>query len=226
MYKMGSTQVNDDITAYQANYRCFTPGLSKTQVITNYTDWAQTYNKTLCSGRYNGPEIAAAEVAARIPEERRQHVRIIDIAAGTGKVGVELSKKGFTIIDALEPSEGMLDVLRETGVYSTKYQEFLGIGQNSVPDDTYDVLTIVGGMGEGHVPVQGVDDMIRITKPGGLVIIVMREEYLYEVNEYKDRLVPHMDFLQQKGYWTKVEMKTISNYAFGKDGIVFTYRVL
>lgn len=37
--------------------------------------------------------------------------------------------------------------------------------------DTYDVVVIVGGMGEGHVPMRGVDDMIRITKPGGITDI-------------------------------------------------------
>ncbi|XP_071545009.1 methyltransferase-like protein 27 [Panulirus ornatus] len=213
-------------TVYKENAKCFTPGLEPSQVIGNYSNWSRNYDKMMCLGTYNGPLMGAEEVARLVPEERRQKVRVLDIAAGTGKVGLELHKRGFVNIDALEPSEGMMNILRDTGVYSVKYQEFLGIGQNTVPPDTYDVVVIVGGMGEGHVPIQGVDDMIRITKPGGFVVIVMRLEYLEVVKEYKNRLEPHMDLLQQQGWWRKETKKVVRNYAFGKDGVIFICRVL
>ena len=32
--------------------------------------------------------------------------------------------------------------------------------------DTYDGLVISGGMGEGHIPTEGLKELIRITKPG------------------------------------------------------------
>lgn len=35
-------------------------------------------------------------------------------------------------------------------------------------------------------------------------MIVMRLEYLDCVEEYKNRLEPHMDLLQQQGWWRKV----------------------
>ncbi|XP_063595604.1 uncharacterized protein LOC134772498 isoform X2 [Penaeus indicus] len=216
----------EDVDAYKANYQCFTPGLQTTDIMDAYTAWAQTYDTTLCSGRYNGPEMAAEEIAARVDEDHRHSIRVLDVAAGTGKVGKELAKRGFTMIDALEPSEGMMHILEDTGVYSYKYMEFLGLGENSVPDDTYDVVVIVGGMGEGHIPVNGVDDLIRITKPGGLVINVMRLEYLDYVEAYKDKLEPYMDLLHQKGWWQKVDRKVVPNYAFDKEGIIFVHRVL
>lgn len=37
--------------------------------------------------------------------------------------------------------------------------------------DTYDALVIAGGMGEGHIPVAAVDEMIRVVKPGKLLNI-------------------------------------------------------
>ncbi|XP_069186306.1 methyltransferase-like protein 27 isoform X2 [Procambarus clarkii] len=69
-----------------------------------------------------------------VPEDRRQHVRVMDIAAGTGAVGLELHKKEFTNIDALDPSEGMLNILKETGVYSLIYQEFISQDPTTIPE--------------------------------------------------------------------------------------------
>ncbi|XP_069193990.1 methyltransferase-like protein 27 isoform X3 [Procambarus clarkii] len=58
----------------------------------------------------------------------------MDIAAGTGAIGLELHKKGFTNIDALDPSEGMLKVLKETGVYNLIYQEFISQDPTTIPE--------------------------------------------------------------------------------------------
>ncbi|KAK7072556.1 ubiE/COQ5 methyltransferase, partial [Halocaridina rubra] len=52
------------------------------------------------------------------------------------------------------------------------------------------------------------------------------KEYLKEVPEYKDRLVPYMDLLEDDGKWKKVEVKTIPNYFVNKDGIMFIYKIL
>lgn len=32
--------------------------------------------------------------------------------------------------------------------------------------DIYDCLVVAGGMGEGHIPVVALDEMIRVVKPG------------------------------------------------------------
>ena len=60
-------------------------------------------------------------------------------------------------------------------------------------------------MGEGHIPVRAIQEMIRIVKKGGSIFIVMREEYLSYVEEYVGKLEPYMDSLEEKGYWKKVE---------------------
>lgn len=201
------------------------PGVTPVEVATNYSEWSKTYD-TDVSQVYRGAEIATEEVLNRIPEDKRQHLKIMDIAAGTGRVGLILKEKGFRNFDALEPSEGMMNKLKATGIYSKTYLEFVGVGQNSIPDDTYDLVIVAGGMLQGHIPVKGIDDMARIAKPGGLVIISMRKAFLQDVAEYKDRLVPHIDLLEKQGKWSKVEVKTVPNYSTGNEGIIFTYKVL
>ena len=38
--------------------------------------------------------------------------------------------------------------------------------------DSYDALGIAGGMGEGHIPVESISEMIRVVIPGKLSIYI------------------------------------------------------
>ncbi|XP_042871010.1 demethylmenaquinone methyltransferase-like [Penaeus japonicus] len=222
----GANSVPEELLgSYAANHRCHRPGISRPEMASAYTDMADTYDETLRPGVYNGPVLAAETAASRVDESRRASVRVMDVAAGTGRVGYELHLRGFRNMDALDPSEGMMQKLESRGLYTNKYTQFVGLGQSAVPSDTYDFVIVAGGMGEGHIPVEGLDDMIDMAKPGGEVIIVMRKEYLDYVEEYKDKLEPYMDQLSQKGKWTKVERKIVPNYSYQKDGVIFIYKV-
>ncbi|XP_063614732.1 demethylmenaquinone methyltransferase-like [Penaeus indicus] len=213
------------LDSYAANHRCHRPGISRPEMASAYTEMAENYDETLRPGIYNGPVLCAETAASRVEESRRASARVMDVAAGTGRVGHELHLRGFRNIDALDPSEGMMQKLGTRGLYTNKYVEFVGLGQSTVPKNTYDLVLVAGGMGEGHIPVQGLDDMIDMAKSGGEVIIVMRKEYLDYVEEYKDKLEPYMDQLVAKGKWTKVERKVVPNYSYNKDGVIFTYKV-
>ena len=56
-------------------------------------------------------------------------------------------------------------------------------------------------------------------------MIVMREEYLATVEEYRGHLDPYMDKLERQGLWEKCERTVLPNYAFGKTGLVYVYTV-
>jgi len=216
-----------DTSAYAANCQRHRKGMTSDDVINSYTNWAEKYDLDLCPGRYNGPEIAAKFLANYYQEKERPHVHIIDIAAGTGRVGKELLQLGFHNIDALEPSNGMLNVAKQNNIYQQYFLEWFGTNQTSINNDTYDCLVISGGMGEGHIPTKAVDEMIRIVKPGGLVCIVMREEYLQDVSEYAGKLEPYMKELEaDKQMWQLVSRTIVPNYSFLKNGVVFMYKVL
>jgi len=217
----------EDATMYLNNYKAHKTGITHEEMIRVYTEWANNYDDDLCPGRYNGPEIAAQFMAEHYPMEDREGVLVLDVAAGTGRVGHELFKVGFRKIDAVEPSPGMLTRLRERKIYGTDFESAIGYNQiKGISTDAYDALVIAGGMGEGHIPVQAVDEMIRIVKPGGMVFIVMREEYLSYVKEYVDKLEPYMIRLAEKGAWRQVGRSIVPQYSFNKNGIVFSYEVL
>ncbi|XP_063853931.1 methyltransferase-like protein 27 isoform X2 [Scylla paramamosain] len=214
--------------AYQKNKECHLPGLKSDQVTKYYNSWSSSYDKLMVPGTYNGPQIAFDETLSHIPLHLRSTCRVLDVAAGTGQLGTMLAQAGFRFLDAVEPSPGMLQILREKGVYCKIYQDYMGnaVCETKIPRGTYDVVAVVGGFGEGHLPVTSVDDMITATKPGGLVVIVMRHEYLTIVDAYRDKLEPHLASLEERNYWTRVTRKVVPNYFCGKDGFVLTYKVL
>ena len=52
-------------------------------------------------------------------------VKILDVAAGTGLVGVELVKVGFKHIVALDYSQEMLDLAEEKGEFKSIWTSFI-----------------------------------------------------------------------------------------------------
>ncbi|KAJ8316980.1 hypothetical protein KUTeg_004884, partial [Tegillarca granosa] len=215
-----------DASAYATNFGAHREGMTKEEVADYYSNWALkgTYEQDLGPDRYHGPEIACDAMEQTYEMEDRGRVKVLDIAAGTGFLGEKLFKKGFTKIDALDPAEGMLAVARKKNVYGRLICDFMGENRLPVENDEYDCAVIAGGMGEGHIPCVALHEMIRIVKPGGKIIIVMRQEYLEYVGDYKDALEPLMQQLEADGKWDLISRTVVPNYSFNKNGVVFKFQ--
>ncbi|XP_050724567.1 demethylmenaquinone methyltransferase-like isoform X1 [Eriocheir sinensis] len=211
--------------AMRTNENVHRPGITPEEMAAGYDEWSENYEEMMIwKGGYRGPAITLEEALRWVPPERRAKARVLDVAAGTGCVGRELHREGFRHIDAVDPSEGMMKQ-RETGIYTNDFLEFIGSGHSTVPKDTYDLVVTSGGMGEGHISHSGLDDVVRVAKNGGFVIIVMRHEFLQTVPSYKDKLEPYMDQLEADGKWKKVERRIVPNYFCDKEGLVFVFRI-
>ncbi|XP_053393607.1 uncharacterized protein LOC123563018 [Mercenaria mercenaria] len=153
--KKEETMEEDDVLAYQANYEVFKGGLSRHEITKYYDKWAETgeYNKHLSPDRYTGPECAARALAKNIPAKDRSTARILDVAAGTGLLGAELYKLGFRNMDALDPSEGMLNKARERQIYTNFINDFIGL-ENLVPVEDSGIICIA--MREEYLDVSGI----------------------------------------------------------------------
>ena len=86
-------------------------------------------------------------------------------------------------------------------------------------------VTSCGGFVPGHLPTSAVHDLIRMCKPGGLIVIVMRHEYLTTCDELRP-LEPLMMELETKNpsCWNRLKRHISPNYLLDKEGIVFVYR--
>jgi len=219
----------DEVRAYKANFEAYKPGIQKHEVAEYYTKWAESggYDTQITPNNYSGPEKTAEYMATHYTDEEKATIRILDVAAGTGKLGVQLHKQGFRNMDALDPAEGMLAKAKEKRVYTNFIQDFIGL-ERPVPveNGAYDLLTACGGFGEGHIPPSALHEMIRVVRPGGLISISLREEYLEYVEEYKGVLTPLMKKLEKEGKWRFISKEPIENFSFCLPGVMFLYEVL
>ncbi|XP_046580299.1 methyltransferase-like protein 27 [Haliotis rubra] len=201
-------------------------GLTKEEVVGFYSKWAVNgkYEKDLCHANFKGPVIAANALTDYFRGSISQ-TKVLDVAAGTGLVGKQLQDRGFKHLDALEPAAGMLEQARKKNIYTNLYCEFLDGNRLPIDDDSYDCCVISGGMGEGHIPCCGLHELIRLTKPGGFVCIVMLEKYLTQCKEYMDGLEQLMKDLEDAGKWQRLSRDVVPEYSLGRSGVTFKFRI-
>ncbi len=139
-----------------------------------YDDWSDDYDRHLTADfGYVSPRIAAAELAAAVSG---RDLDVVDYGCGTGLVGVALSAEGFTRIDGLDISEGMLSQARAKGVYRNLLCADL-TGTIALDDERYDAGCCIGSMGAGHVGAEHIPELLRPLAPGAIFIIIMNGAY-------------------------------------------------
>lgn len=210
--------------AQQLLNRALQPGLGTEGSVQTYTQGANMYDEYVETFEYDGHRKAANEMAKVFPGDRSK-VRILDIAAGTGMAAEELKKLGFTNIDALDPSPGMLEAAKPKGLYQKFICEYISDKRLPIPDNDYDGIIIAGGMGENHIPTVAVHEMIRLVKPGGYIVNVTRQEHMVNCSDYAGRLEKLMAQLEQEGKWKQIGRLTDFNFFRGKPGLCFVHRV-
>jgi SAM-dependent methyltransferase len=123
---------------------------------------------------------------------------ILDAGAGTGLLGAALAELGFTSLDALDLSPAMLAEARRKGIYGRLTEARLG---DPLPYDTgaYDAVVACGVLTTGHAPASCLDELVRITRPGGHVVFTLRSDRVPA--GYDERTAALLD----DGRWQLVE---------------------
>ena len=162
-----------------------------------YDKWAATYEEELDRDfGWNGP-IRAVESAVKYVAK---DARILDAGAGTGLVGELLAERGYTDIVAIDLSPGMLAEARKKNVYSELHQMTMGETLD-FPTDAFDATITVGVLTVGHAPPHSLNELVRVTRPGGRIIYTLRPD-LYEEGGFKEK---HAE-LQSAGKWKLAEV--------------------
>ncbi|XP_041370523.1 demethylmenaquinone methyltransferase-like [Gigantopelta aegis] len=224
MADISHESAEDDRThSIQVTGQVFKTGNTTEDVIGIYDQWVKDdhYQKDTNPSFYKAHIYACEDIESFFPGDRSK-VKVIDIGAGTGRVSEVLLGKGFRLMDALEPSEGMLEKARKLNVYQRIINECISDKRLPIQNDYYDLAIVSGAMGEGHIPVVALHEMARIVRPGGVLSIAMREEFVTSCAEYKDRLEPLMKKMESDGVW-KMQRKVKPNYYLDKSGLVYRF---
>ena len=114
-----------------------------------------------------------------------KNIHILDAGCGSGLVGIELTKKGYTNILGIDFSQSMLDLIPK-GIYKRIKKVDLN-KPLQFRENKYDIVMCVGTFTYGHVMPKALDELIRITKNKGLICFTINEG-IYEEYGFNDKI--------------------------------------
>ncbi len=152
-----------------------------------YEEWALRYEQDVDRAGYKIPAIATDILAQYLHKlVQTEKPRILDVAAGTGQNALLLMRNhGLTNLEAMDVSTGMLFEARRRELYR-KYHVEDANQPFPMPECQYDAVLCVGGLSASQIRSKpALEEFIRVTKDGGLVVLSMRQaesEYTVEVS--------------------------------------------
>ena len=105
---------------------------------------------------------------------------------------------GFSRLDGLDMSPGMLDEAARKGVYGDLREGTLG-EQLELETGSYDGVVSAGVLTAGHAPASSLDELVRVTRPGGHVIFTLRSDQ--KLPGFDDKIAE----LERASRWELVE---------------------
>ena len=161
-----------------------------------YDQWAKDYDADLDEGfGWLGPQRAVEYLIKYVP----QNSRILDAGAGTGLVGELLAGRGYKDLVAMDLSDGMLEEAKKKNAYREFHRMVMGETLDYATD-SFDAVISVGVLTVGHAPASSLDELVRITRPGGYIVFSLRPD-VYRDSGFKEK----QDTLEAEGKWKLVE---------------------
>nr|XP_039265966.1 uncharacterized protein LOC120341507 isoform X1 [Styela clava] len=184
---------------------------SQQQTDERYTEWAQKYDSDVDTLKYESPQNLATELLKYI--DNTPSTNVLDVAAGTGKVGEVLKKLGYKgIMDAIDFNGAMLEIAKGKSLYRNHIE--MGIYPNKpipVADGLYDAAVGAGSFGPHHLAPGCVAPIIHILRQGGVAIFNCRATP--QATEFRNALENEIDKLERAGMIAKIEVKEMTHYA-------------
>lgn len=162
------------------------------QIEQYYDRWSTNYDQDVANEEYCGPAYISAYFDM-LPKHdgtflnlRNPSIEILDSGCGTGLVGQALKRKGYENVDGFDLSHSMVEKAETTKAYRTLTGGCDMTQQiEQYADNRYDAAISCGVFTTGHVPPTALEEMIRVTKPGGLVVVSTRKSY-YDSTDFQN----------------------------------------
>lgn len=160
-----------------------------------YADWAGGYDRETLSLGYHLPFAVAAWVARHVPPGAGP---LLDVGCGTGLAAPLLAALGHAEVEGLDASPEMLEVAGGRG-YARLHRATLG-EPLPLPPGRYACAVSAGTYTEGHAPAASLRDVLRLVRPGGLVILSLRDSIAGS-----DGFLALFEALAREGLWRERE---------------------
>ena len=189
-------------------------------------------------------QLEYATTMAYIHRYADKQSKVLEVGAGTGRYSVALAKEGMKVT-AVELVESNLAILRENSRGIENLESYQGDATDlgRFPDDSFDVTLFFGPMYHLYEPDEvnrAIDEAIRVTKPGGVILFafisvyaIMYANYLsgnwaagqeenftddYRVRHFKEQLFTGYDVIEFERLFDKKPVEWITTA--GTDGLL------
>lgn len=198
---------------------------SQDDLLRLYEEWAETYDADHEAIGFFGHRTAARALAKYTPFA--EVAAVLDAGCGTGAAGEVLWSLGYRNVTGVDLSREMLARAERKGIYRHLVQVDLGQPLDLFPCNHLDAAILVGVFSFGQAPAHTLDEVVRLVKPGGVVVFTMRTDF-FEQDAMSVR--SKMEELDQAHAWKLLEVTEPEQYLPKKDPRalfrVWCYRVL
>lgn len=185
-----------------------------------YAAWSSQYDVETAAAGYALPFCIAAWLTRYVPAGAGP---LLDAGCGTGLSAPYVAALGYGQIDGLDMSPEMLDLAKSRSIYRELKQAILG-ETLPWPDDMFAAIFSTGVFTEGHAPASAMHELVRITRPGGHIILTVRDVVL-DAKRFRSTF----NELTKASRWTLVEESPpFRAFAVGEPDVLvkaFVFRV-
>lgn len=193
-----------------------------------YEESADTYEDILKSYGYSGPDLLLKHFDKFGIKEGGT---VLDFLCGSGWIGRNLAVRGFKDVHGADGSEKMLQKARDTNCYkSLKFIVYTKDSKLPYDDRTFDAILLSGAFEPGHLPLDVMYELARVTKFGGKIAFILRDptDYAELDEQFKDagfeKLIEKMISLRLIKWVPGFPAEEI--YVQDKKGYVWAFEVL
>jgi ubiquinone/menaquinone biosynthesis C-methylase UbiE len=116
---------------------------------------------------------------------------VLDMGCGTGEYALWYATKGASKVTGIDLADGSLAIARKRKIEGNfSNVEFLkmDILKCDLPDNCFDYTYSVGVLHHTGDPLRGFKHLVRVTKPGGVIIVSLYNKYSRRILRFKQTI--------------------------------------